>query len=192
LANHRRPLKVTKNGVCVQVGKERHWFRNQETGRLIGRIVQGYFDPEDLSSVFIKTNSADTSAIVVPAAPSIPAMSATPEQMATAMASVNAHNEPARTLYRAIKPHFADNRPSPFRQVAADPVTVEVGREIQEQKDALKKQQQSDDQQRRQLSGYNRRLGPMPGGDAISVERRLVAAKLLEEANKNANPHPEP
>ena len=183
LANHRRPLKVTKNGVCVQLGKERHWFRNQETGRLIGRIVQGYFDPEDLSSVFIKINSADRVAVVVPAAASIPAMSATPEQMTAAKASVAAHNQPARTLYRAIKPYFTDNGPSPFRQVVADSATIEAGREIQEQKDALKKQQQSDDQQRRQLSRYDRRIGPMPGGDAISVERRLAAAKLLEETN---------
>ena len=189
LANHRRPMKVTKNGICVQLGKERHWFRNEETGRLIGRIVQAYFDPEDLSSVFIKTDLAETSATVVPAAPSIPAMNATSEQMAAAMTSVNAHNQPARTLYRTIKPYFADTSPSPFRKVIADADTVEAGREIQEQKEALKKQQQSDDHQRRQLSRYNRRLGPMPGGEAISVERRIAAAKLLEEANQNANTH---
>ena len=36
LANHRRPLKITRNGICVQLGKERIYFRNETTGRLIG------------------------------------------------------------------------------------------------------------------------------------------------------------
>ncbi len=83
LSNHRRPLNVTKNGICVQIGKERTWFRNEATGRLIGRTVQVYFDPEDLSSVFIKLTSADKEAIVVPAAPVIPAMALRPSNSAT-------------------------------------------------------------------------------------------------------------
>ena len=187
LANHRRPLKVTRNGICVQIGKERHWFRNEFTGGLIGRILQVYFNPDDLSSVFVKLNSDDTAAVVVPAAPAIPAMSATREQMHAAQASVDAHNRPARTLYQAIKPHFPETGPSQFRRVVADHETIEMGQEIAVEQAAIKTAQSSEDTMNRKANRLRRELGAVAH---IPLKRLEIAAQLKKELEKDANPTP--
>lgn len=191
LANHRRPLKVGKNGICIQVGKERMWFRNETTGRLIGRTVQAYFNPEDLRSIYIKLSDSDTVAAVIPAAPVTPAMSATPEQMRTAYESVEAHNRPMRTLYQEIAPHFPDNRPSPFRLVVADAASIELGRDIAADQAAINEQQEQAHSMRRKIARYQRIHSIKPHG-AVSDARRLAAYELLEEANKHDNTQARP
>lgn len=187
LANHRRPLKITRNGICIQLGKERTWFRNEETGRLIGRTVQVYFNPEDLSSVFVRLNPRDAAAVVVPAAPIIPAMDATPEEMAAASSSCEAHNRPARTLYSTIRPSFAQNGPTKFRAVIADGSTVASGREISAEQAAIRERQTEQTQTKRKLSSNRRRFGGTSQPDAVSVERQQQAYKLMEEATRDAD-----
>jgi hypothetical protein len=186
LANHRRPLKVTKNGLCVQVGKERIWFRNEATGALVGRTVQAYFNPEDLSSIYIMLEPGDRIATVVPAAPVIPAMSATRNQMQAAQASVASHNQAARTLYQQIKPHFPENAPSPFRRVVTDEATVELGREIHADQEAIRENQGRTDSTRRKIAKYQR-THRVNTPDVVSDERKLAGYRLLEEATKNAD-----
>jgi len=190
LANHRRPLKVTANGICVQLGKERHWFRSEQTGLLRGRQVQVYFNPEDLSSVFLQLDRSDKTALVVPAAPTIPAMSATAEQLSHAMASCEAHNRAARTLYAAVRSYFPENGPSPFRRVVADPETVEMGQEIAEEQAEIRNQQKSDASTRRQLARYRHRFGVSPNQDAISEDRLRAGYEMLAEANRDAQHTP--
>jgi hypothetical protein len=186
LSSHRRPLKVTKNGLCVQIGKVRTWFRNQETGRLIGRIVQVYFDPEDMSSIFIKMADSDAHAIVVPAAPIIPALGASREEFDEANASIKAHSSYARTLYRSIEPHFSKNAPSPFRAVLADRSTVDQGRDIAEEQNAIRERNDSDESQRRTIAKQQRRLG-VKAPAAVSNERKIAGLSLLTEAEQHAD-----
>jgi hypothetical protein len=192
LANHRRPLKVTKNGVCIQIGRERHWFRNEITGRLIGRMVQAYFDPESLSSIFIKLTPEDKTAAVIPAEPKNPAYTATREQMAAAMASVDAQNRPARTLYKTIEPYFPDNAPSPFRPVIADSETVATGQEIAAEQAAIREKQTEQFRTQRKLANIGRRFGAGFTNNAIPEARRLAAIDYAKEAAKNANASPKP
>jgi hypothetical protein len=190
LANHRRPLKIGRNGICVQLGKERLFFRNEFTGRLVGRTVQVYFDPEDLSSVFVKSSIEDSVATVVPAAPSIPAMSATREQMQSAMASVNAHNRPARTLYQAVKSHFPENGPAQFRRIVADEETVAQGRDIAADQTVIREQQNQEAKKQRQTSRLRVRFGVSSDPNAISDERLRLAAELQKEMNEHADTPP--
>ena len=192
LANHRRPLKVSKNGLCIQIGRERHWFRNEITGRLIGRMVQTYFDPESLDSIFIKLSPGDKTAAVIPAAPVIPAMSATPEQMAAAMESVADQNRPARTLYKTIEPHFPDNGPSPFRRVLAESETVEAGQEIAAEQAAIREKQDEQFKTQRKLASIGRRFGSGFTNNAIPAARRLAAIDFAKEAAKYADTSTEP
>ena len=192
LANHRRPLKVSKNGLCIQVGRERHWFRNEITGRLIGRMVQAYFDPESMGSVFIKLSPEDKTAAVIPAAPVIPAMSASPDEMAAAMESVDAQTRPARTLYKAIEPHFPKDGPSLFRRVVADSETVEVGQEIAAEQAAIRDQQAEQFRTDRKLATAGRRFGAGFTNNAIPAARRLAAIEFAKEAAKNADTSTEP
>ncbi|MEO6002234.1 MAG: Mu transposase C-terminal domain-containing protein [Opitutus sp.] len=187
LANHRRPLKVTRNGVCVQIGNERTWFRNEYTGQLIGRIVQVYFDPEDLSSIYLQRELGDSTAAVIPAAPIIPAMVATREQISAAQSSVTAQNRAARTMYQEIKPHFAKNAPAMFRQVVADGATIELGRDIAADKSAIRDAQSAQHSSDRKLSNLRRRFGATRTQGTVSPEAQLAAYKLLEEANSDAD-----
>lgn len=184
LAHHRRPLKVSSNGICVQIGRDRHWFRNEVSGRFVGRIVQVYFNPDDLSSIFIKQEIGDRSASVIPAAVSAPAMNASREQLQAAQASVNAHNAPARTLYKAIRSYFPDNKPTIFRQVVADEATVKLGQEIAEDQAAIHARQDEAKATRRQLARFERKHGA-PVHDTVSDERKLTGYQLLEEANND-------
>ena len=192
LANHRRPLKVTKNGVCIQIGRERRWFRNEITGRLIGRTVQTYFDPESLSSIFIKLTPEDKTAAVIPAEPINPAYTASPEQMAAAEASVAAQNRPARTLYKTIEPYFPDNGPSPFRRVVADSETVATGQEIAAEQAAIREKQTEQFRTSRKLANLGSRFGAGFTNNAIPAERRLAAIEYAKEAAKNADTPTEP
>lgn len=194
LANHCRPLKVTKNGICIQIGRERHWFRdtNGVTGRLIGRTVQAYFDPESLGSIFIKLSKTDKTAAVIPAAPAIPAYTASREQLTAAMESVDAQNRPARTLYRTIEPHFPDNGPSPFRRVVTDSETIEAGQEIAQEQAAIRDQQADQFKTQRKLSNLGRKFGSGFANNAIPAERRLAAIEFAKEAAEDANAPTEP
>jgi hypothetical protein len=192
LANHRRPLKVTKNGVCIQIGRERRWFRNETTGRLIGRTVQTYFDPESLSSIFIKLTPEDKTAAVIPAEPINPAYTASPEQMAAAEASVAAQNRPARTLYKTIEPYFPDNGPTPFRRVIADSETVATGQEIAAEQAAIREKQAEQFRTSRKLANLGSRFGAGFTNNAIPAERRLAAIEYAKEAAKNADTPTEP
>ncbi len=184
LSNHRRPLKISRNGICVEIGRERHYFRSEDTGRLVGATVQVYFDPEDLSSVFMIHGDQP---IVVPAAPVIPAIGASPEQMRAAQASVDAHNRPARTLYRAISSHFPKNGPAPFRPVLADQESLERSREIAAQKEAIRGVRAEEQQARRSIDRQRRARGSVPMQDAVSIERQNLGYKLLQEADQDAN-----
>jgi hypothetical protein len=187
LANHRRPLKVTKNGVGIPISGVTHWFRNEITGRLIHRVVQAYFDPEDLSSIFIKLAPEDKTAAVIPAAPRPPAYTPSPEQLAAAQASVEAQNRPARTLYRTIEPYFPDNGPSPFRRVVADPETVEAGQEIAAEQAAIRQKQTEQFRTQRRLANMGRRFGPAFTNNAIPAARRLATIDFAKEAAENAD-----
>ncbi len=187
LSNHRRPLKITRNGICVQLGKERRWFRDEFTGRNIGRTVQVYFDPERLESVFVKESPSDSFARVVPAAPEPPAMGATREELQSALESVAAQNQPARTLYQEIRPFFRDTSPSPFRRVVADADAVQLGRDIAADQDAIRNGQEQRGSIDRRLSSYRRRFGATPTQDAVDRQAQLEAYKLLEGANTDAD-----
>lgn len=185
LSNHRRPLKVRLNGLCIQIGKCRHWFRNEATGGLIGQTVQTYFDPEDMSSVFIKIRSTDSTAIVVPAAPVPHATEATPEEHHLASASVAAQNRPARTLYAETERHF--KAPTvPYRQVVSDSSTLELGAQIAEDQAQIREEQQSQAKTRRVIARAERRFGAKRS-EPISDARKLQGYSLLQEAEHDAN-----
>jgi hypothetical protein len=185
-------LKVTKKGLCVQIGRKRHWFYNEVTGGLIGRTVQCYLDPEDLSSVFIKLSPKDRTVAVIPAAPVLPSLTASHEQIAAAMDRVDAQNRPMRTLSRTIEPYFRANEPSPFRPVVVDPETVEIGQEIDAAKAAIREKQAEQFRTQRKLSNIGRRFGSGFTNNAIRPERRLAVIEYAKEAAENADTPAEP
>ncbi|MFT3869260.1 MAG: Mu transposase C-terminal domain-containing protein [Nibricoccus sp.] len=185
LANHRRPEKVTRNGIRIVVGKEICNFKSPELGHHVGKIVQVYFDPEDMSSVFVMVDCEGKSALVVPREKGVPAMDATDEQLRTAQGINEAMNQPARTLYAEIKTYFPKNGPSLFRREIADAVTVELGQDIAAEQDAIRREKTQQVQDARSLKRRRRELGLRPQSEQISTERQLAALKLFEEARRD-------
>jgi hypothetical protein len=172
LANHRALLKVTRNGITVRVNGRNFVFRNEVTAGLIGQEAHVYFNPEDLSSCFLKLSPSDITAEVIPLAPAVPATTATREQLDSANASLATHNRTLNTRYKEIAAHFPENAPSPFREVVADEATIQAGRQVAEEQTAIKAGQQSAAAEQRRANQLRRRHG----ADAQVPLSRLEAA----------------
>ena len=108
------------------------------------------------------------------------------------MESVDAQTRPARTLYKAIEPHFPKDGPSLFRRVVADSETVEVGQEIAAEQAAIRDQQAEQFRTDRKLATAGRRFGAGFTNNAIPAARRLAAIEFAKEAAKNADTSTEP
>jgi hypothetical protein len=184
LANHRAVLKVTRNGLTIRANGKNWVFRNDVTAGLIGREVHVYFNPEDMSSCFVKLSPSDSTASVIPLAPAIPATTATREQMNAAQASVNTHNRSLHTRYKEIAPHFPVNGPSPFRPVIADDATIECGREIAADQEAIKSAQKSETTAIRRTNKLRRELN---ADGRVPASRLEIAAQLRNEHANHAD-----
>ena len=187
MANHRRPYKVSKNGIRIQLGKEAHWYRNEGTGSLIGRIVQVYFNPEDPSSIWVQKSINDSETLVVSKAPTPPAFDATREEMAEATESCAAHNRHALTTYKKIKSHFSKNGLSHFRRNMVSADFIEQTQDVQNQQARIRTGQKKKVQEKKKATHVRRMLGNQPGSDAVSTNRLLAAERLMREAKKDAD-----
>jgi len=187
LANHRRPVRVTKNGLRIQSGKDSHWFRNDATGELVGQTVQVYFNPEELSSVWLRTSDDAREAIVVPRAPTPAAMDAGDTELSDALASCAAHNRAATTLYTAIATHFPASGKSHFRANLVAPEFAEQSRTVQAQQDGIRSAQVSAKAEAKQVAQARRQLGNLAESSGVSSGRLLAAARLKQEAEHDAN-----
>ncbi len=138
LATHKLPVKVQNNGIVFQFGKQRFVYRNEATGRLIGRRLLAWFDPDNADSLCV-TDERRKNLICVPRARAIPAMEATPEEMSAAQASVSAHNAYAKVRYSEIKTAFI---PRP-RVTLPDPASDSLGRDMAAAKTAARQEQKT-------------------------------------------------
>jgi hypothetical protein len=102
LSHHRRPVRITRNGIQIQIGKEAFVYRNAETGRHIGRDMLAWWNPET-PEVLCVTDMNRENVFAVERAESVPALDATEEEMGEAMAQINAHGSYARERYRVVK-----------------------------------------------------------------------------------------
>jgi hypothetical protein len=187
LANHRRPVRVTANGLRIQSGKEVKWFRNEATGALRGRTVQCYFNPEDLSSVWIRPSDDATDTIVVPCAPEPAAMDANEVELSYALASCCAHNRAASTLYATIATHFKKSAKSHFRLNVVAPEFVEQSREVRAQQEGIRAAQASARIEAKQVTQARRQLGNPTGSELVSNRRLLESARLEKEAMQDGD-----
>ncbi len=189
LANHRAVLKVTRNGITVRASGKDWVFRSEITAHLIGREVQVYFNPEDLSSCFVKLSPSDKTAAVIPLAPAIPATTATREQLDLAHGSLDTHNRALHTRYKALAAHFPKNAPSPFRPVIADDDTIESGREIAAEQADIRANQQQETANNLRANRLRRKLGAHA---RVPASRLEIAAQLQKELETDANSTPRP
>ncbi|MCW5550149.1 MAG: hypothetical protein KIT44_14385, partial [Opitutaceae bacterium] len=172
--------------ILITHRKVDHWFRNEITGALIGRLVQTYYNLDDLSSIVIKPTNDPREAYVIPSEVVIPTGTASAEQSQAANASVEAQNRPARTLYKTIAPHIPQNGPERFRRQIVSPEFAEDQADIAAQQEAIRQQQSQTRRTQRKINRLERSHGVTPHS-AVSDERRLAGLQLLQESNQDAN-----
>ena len=135
LSHHKRPIRITSNGVTLRFGKQVYNYRNKQTGShpWRGAMVLAWFNPE-LPEIITITDMKRENAFTVERTPEVPAMDAPPELLAQEMERANSHLSYARTRYRTLKAKFS----VPFRGTVADADVVNLGVEITTQQNAAK------------------------------------------------------
>ena len=102
LAHHKRPVKVTANGITLRFGKQVFNYRDEQTGLLRGQTVLASFNPE-APDILAVTDMNRENAFCVERSQPVPALDASAEVMAQEMGRVEAHMRYAKTRYTVIK-----------------------------------------------------------------------------------------
>lgn len=176
---------VGRNGVSFRYGNRTYRYKNSvELGQQKGARVCAWFSPENPDFCSI-TNLAGENPIVVPLEPLVPADGATAEQMTAAYASNANFERYHKDLHRAIRttfpPEFEQRR---FRPVFADAQSMELGRQISEQTDALQTEQRQDQTTRQRTHRKARELGFSPSALVDDPERANRGMDLIAQARK--------
>jgi hypothetical protein len=122
LSTHRRAVRVTDNGITIQIGKRKFLYRNRRTGELKGRTVLAWFNPEDVSVLYV-TDVERRNPFAVERVQPLDPVDASPEDLAAEMHRMREHQAPVRARYNSLKAQFQPV----FRQNIVSPQTVETG-----------------------------------------------------------------
>jgi hypothetical protein len=179
LAHHKRPLKVTSNGITLRFGKQAFNYRDEATGRLRGKTVLAWFNPE-LPEILTVTDMNRENAFCVERSQDVPAMDCPEELLGQELARIEAHQSYARVRYRMLKSKFA----TPFRRVIADAATVELGTRINAEQTRVAAARSQEQRQQGKLRKLSRGLNM-----AISdrAARRPETAPALERLTELMN-----
>jgi hypothetical protein len=175
LAQHKLRVRVNRNGISFQFGRERYTYKNEETGRRIGRELVAWFNPEDPSLLCV-TDTDHEHPFTVERALLVPAMDA-PEE---ALAQNERHDSARKALYRTVKPYFAaEFRQRMFRSNRVDAATAQLGTAMNEQQVALTEQRR----EQKQRTAKARKVASQLGIRAETIRRpeQLEAAERLAQ-----------
>jgi hypothetical protein len=180
LASHKRPVVVGRNGITLRFGKQSFIYRNEETGRLRGKKVLAWFNPE-LPDVLSVTDINRENVFTVPRAEDLPAMDATREQIAREMELVEAHNGYARTRYRTISRAAGLNS----RPVLMDAETAQLGSAIARGEQEVREQKQEKKRRRHAARSAMNDLGlAVRDADNFTPERAEAVRAVQAEREK--------
>jgi hypothetical protein len=179
LSHHKRPLKVTSNGITLRFGKQVFNYRDEQTGKLRGQTVLAWFNPET-PEILSVTDMNRENPICVVRTQEVPAMEAPADLLAQEMGKINAHLSYARTRYRILKARVT----VPFRRTFADTNTVLLGVEMAEQQNkaiaSRDEQQKLQTKARKVLDG----IGMTTAGRPVRPDQVESAQRLAELLNE--------
>ncbi len=184
LAHHKFPVKVTRNGVRLPFGKYGFIYRSEETGAMVGEKRLAWYDPAVPDSIVL-TDMQRKNPVVIPRAPSAPAMpgiSGDTTELKEAMRSVAAHQRYAPTRYRTLKSRYA----RPFRLNVVDRPTLELGREIKRQTDAVETSNRETQTSIRRSARLTAQLNVPPEILNPDLAERERGARLMLKGFKDA------
>jgi hypothetical protein len=165
LSTHKRAVRVTDNGITIQIGKQKFVYRNRQTGELKGRTVLAWFNSED-PSVLCVTDIQQKNAFAVERVQTLNGVDDDPQDLAAGMQQMREHQAPVRARYHSLKAQFQPV----FRKNLISPETAETGRQFAAGAQEIK-------QVRRAASRSGIRLENSP---RLSRNRQAVADALTE------------
>jgi hypothetical protein len=182
LANHRMPVKVSRNGIRLPAGLGGGLYRGESTGSIVGREVLAWVHPDNLDTITI-TDPDRTNPRLVERADSVSAFTPNDADLCAANANLANHANYGNTLYRIVV--SASKR---FRPVTMDRATVLLGAEMKSQAAARQERQQVVARGRRQVEAAAIKSGlPIrPGSTPEQLERQKLGAELRRQALEDA------
>ncbi len=182
LANHRKPMKVTRNGIRLTFKGESWWYRNFETGARKGEKVLVWYETDEAVPDFVTiTDLNKENPVLVPKEIRPAALNPDPAELSAAIRLAESHNSYARTLYRVIEPRFTRNI---LRHGSVDASTNELGERIETQKSEHTKKKRREADLTQKVRQEERARGIQSAAPIRDPEKRLRAYKLLEEADE--------
>ena len=178
LAHHKRPLRVTANGITLRFGKQTFNYRNARTGQLRGQMVLAWFNP-DAPELLTVTDLDRRGAFCVERSQAVPAIDAPEELMAEEMGRIGEHMGYATTRYRILKPKFA----LPFRANVVSPQIEEVGQAIAAGRQQAKTESATRTKARKAAESVGMRPENLRRPDQIEATEEL--RRLLQEVNSS-------
>lgn len=107
LANHRKPLKVTRNGIRLTIRGQSRYYRNALTGKHQGQQVLVWYATEEAIPETITLTTTEHAYLgEVPLEIQPAAMETDRAKLDAALAQAQEHNAAARESYRAMKRHM--------------------------------------------------------------------------------------
>lgn len=184
LANDKRMVRVTLNGVTIQIGKVKFNYRGQEIAHLVGREVLAWFDPENPESITI-TEPDHTNPITVARSENPSALESliAPESgtLGRELSRIEGQASHMKTRFNVVKAKF----PLPTRLLLGAAQKMELGQEIAAQKNEVTETANRQRRQRSQAQRYAQRTGiavpEQARGSLDSDAAKLVADFLAGE-----------
>ncbi|MDL5055337.1 hypothetical protein QQ056_17535 [Oscillatoria laete-virens NRMC-F 0139] len=166
LSNHRKMMKVGRNGIRLTIGGISHYYKNAETGKAEGEQVMVWYNMDKAPDFITITDANKRNPRVIPRAEAIPAMSATNEQINVATAINNAHQKYSTTLYSIVKPLFSASREM-TRYESPDLDTTLTSMEIEKQEEQVTREKKEKITRTKKLQV----LAPTVAGDRMNFTK---------------------
>jgi len=177
LAHHKRPVLVGRNGITLRFGKQNFIYRNAETGKLRGKQVLAWFNPE-MPELLAVTDMDRKNCFTVERSEDVPAMEAPEDVLSREMGRVAAHNGYARQRYRTLA-RIADLNARP---TIMDQDTARLGREITEQREYILVERKARTKRVRAGRAAMNDLGlPTRPGEDFDQQRTEAARRMKQQ-----------
>ena len=184
LSNHRKVIKVSRNGVRMTFKGNSVYYRNHETGRLQGQKVAVWYNTEEEVPEFVTlTDLHNRNPVIVERETVIPSMNASREDFQRASQQVSDHNGYGKALYKTVKNH---GRNFMFRDVRSiDRDSLELGEAIESSVERSRERKKQDSISRGRITRAEKRLGIAKEGvyeGNLDLGRKEKGLKLIESA----------
>jgi len=188
LAHDKRPVKITLNGITIQVGKQKFNYRGKEISHLVGQDALAWFDPENPEALVV-TDMQRRNPIRVERSNEVSALECITDpgsgRLAEELRRIEGMASYPKARFVAVKSKY----PMPQRIVLTDARTVELGRAIAQGKAAHQEKTVRVERGRRQA----RRLdipAVMIDDDPDTLRGLELMAEAQSEHTRGGTPEP--